>query len=73
MVKEPEENNISHLFSKKMCDSQYSQQLYRNQRDAHLRKLSVDLIKTYTLINEVNYIKTSCLRKRATSTQNFLK
>jgi len=44
-----------------MIDSQLSQQqqqqIYRDQREAPLRKLSVDLIKTYKLINEVYYAK----------------
>lgn len=44
-----------------MIDSQIpqqqSQQVYRDQREAPLRKLSVDLIKTYKLINEVYYAK----------------
>jgi hypothetical protein len=36
-----------------MADPQLSQQVYRDQKDAPLRKLSVDLIKTYKHINEV--------------------
>ena len=40
-----------------MIDSQLPQQTYRDQKEAPLRKLSVDLIKTYKLINEVNNLK----------------